>query len=83
MAEFRLETDRLVLREWRDADRDLFWQMTFDAQMMRYLLPVTRESNAAAIDRQQAWQAEHGHCMWVTEGDPLRRCVLYRIQRPQ
>lgn len=77
MGEFRLETGRLVLREWREEDRDHFWQMTSDAEMMRYLLPATRESSDAAIDRMMASQAEHGHCFWVVERQSDRRTIGY------
>jgi RimJ/RimL family protein N-acetyltransferase len=77
MGEFRLETERLVLREWREADRHHFWQMTSDAEMMRYLLPLTREASDAAIDRQLAWQAGHGHCMWVAERKSDGRAIGY------
>ena len=67
MAEFRLETERLVLRAWRDDDRDHFWAMTRDSEMMRHLQPLTREQSDGAIDRQIAHQSEHGHCFWVVE----------------
>ena len=34
-------TDRLLLRRWRDEDREPFFRMCLDAEVMRYLLPMT------------------------------------------
>jgi RimJ/RimL family protein N-acetyltransferase len=67
MAEFRLETERLLLRGWREADREPFWAMAQDPEVMRYLLPASREECDGAIDRMTAMQAEHGHCFWAME----------------
>ena len=72
-----IETARLTLREWRDEDRDHFWEMTRDAEMMRYLFPLTREKSDAGIDRQLAHQAEHGHCFWVAECKQDSRAIGY------
>ena len=77
MGEFRLETERLILREWREADRDHFWEMTGDAEMMRFLLPSTREESDQAISRQMAHQAGHGHCFWVVERKDDLRAIGY------
>jgi len=49
VAEFRLEAVRRVLREWREEDRDHFWEMTRDSKMMRYLQPVTRNLSDQAV----------------------------------
>jgi RimJ/RimL family protein N-acetyltransferase len=62
-----IETERLLLRAWRDEDRDRFWAMEQDFEMMRYLKKLTREESEAGIDRQVAHQAEHGHCFWAVE----------------
>ncbi len=78
MGEFRLETERLILREWRKEDRDHFWQMAAsDQEMMRYLFPLTREKSDEAIDRQISHQANHGHCFWVVEHKDARRAIGY------
>jgi RimJ/RimL family protein N-acetyltransferase len=34
---FRLETERLVIREWQPGDRDAFRAMAQDPVVMRYL----------------------------------------------
>ncbi len=62
-----IETARLRLRPWREADREPSWAMAQDPDVMRYLLPLTREESDAAIDRMMAMQAEHGHCFWAVE----------------
>lgn len=73
MAEFRLETERLVLREWREEDRDSFWEMAQDPEVMRYLPATTRDEMDAAVGRLQAAQAEHGLSLWALETkDPDR-----------
>lgn len=68
MAEFRLETDRLILRDWRDQDRAPFHVMSSDPRVMATLGPLmSREESDALIDRVQARQFEHGHTFWAME----------------
>ncbi len=68
MAEFRLETDRLVLREWRDTDRVPFHAINTDPRVMKFLGPLmTLEDIDALIARLRKMQAEHGHCFWAAE----------------
>ena len=67
MAEFRLESDRLLLRTWR-AEEDLapFHAVCSDPQVMATLGPVmSRDEVAALIARMQGIEAEHGHCFWA------------------
>ena len=71
VAEFRLETERLVLRSWRDEDRTPFAAICADAQVMATLGPVVdRTQSDALIDRVKAMDAAHGHTFWALE----RRC---------
>jgi RimJ/RimL family protein N-acetyltransferase len=66
MAEFRLETERLVLRSWRDEDLDPFHAINSDPEVMATLGPVmTRDEVAALIERMRGIEAEHGHCFWA------------------
>lgn len=66
MAEFRLETERLVLRSWRDADLDPFHSLCSDPEVMATLGPVmSRDEVAALIERMRGIEAEHGHCFWA------------------
>ncbi len=68
MAEFRIETDRLVLRGWRGADADPFLAMGQDPRVMEFLgPPMEREDIDAALDRQVNSQRRHGHCFWAIE----------------
>jgi RimJ/RimL family protein N-acetyltransferase len=62
-----IETPRLLLRAWRESDREPFWAMAQDAEAVRFLPPWTRAGSDAAIDRMMAMEAEHGHCFWVAE----------------
>ncbi len=65
---FRLETERLVLREWRDDDLDDFLAIRRDPKVMATLGPLqSRAEVAATIERMQKHQSEHGHCFWVVE----------------
>ena len=60
-----IETERLLLRPWRDADRDPFWAMAQDAEVMRYLPATDRADSDDTIDSMIAAQAEHGYCFWA------------------
>ena len=68
MAEFRLETPRLILRDWRDEDWAPFLDGTNTPEGMRWLGGVMDAAK-------QQWQRErllgyardHGHTFWVVE----------------
>lgn len=63
-----IETDRLILAEWRDDHRDAIAAINADPVVMRYFVaPMTRAETDAQIDRQIAAQAEHGFCFWAVE----------------
>lgn len=63
-----IHTDRLILRCWTEADRAPFHAMCNDPRVMAFLGPIqSHEESEAAIHRQQALQAEHGHCFWAIE----------------
>ena len=48
----QLETPRLTLRRWRDADRASFAEMNADPAVMHFFAaPMTREQSDEAIDR--------------------------------
>jgi RimJ/RimL family protein N-acetyltransferase len=93
MGEFRLDAGRLILRSWRDGDIEPFAAMGRDAEVMRYLGRLATHAEAqAAIGRMVERRHSCGHCFRAVErkadgmfpglSDPLRRHILYRIERP-
>lgn len=63
-----IETERLLLREWRDADRDAFYRITSDPRVMEFFPAIlTREQSDALIDRCKAHQREHGFTFFAAE----------------
>lgn len=63
-----LTTDRLHLREWREADVEPYFAMCSDPEVMQFLLPITsRDEIRAFIERQRASQAAYGSSFWAVE----------------
>jgi RimJ/RimL family protein N-acetyltransferase len=63
-----LRTDRLLLRPWRDADRQAFARMNADSEVMEFFVaPLTRGESDALVDRFEAGFAEHGFGVWAVE----------------
>ncbi|MFN3517129.1 MAG: hypothetical protein ACK4YM_08220 [Novosphingobium sp.] len=64
MAEFRLESERLVLRSWRaDQDGHPFHVVCSDPKLTAKAGPVMiRDEVAALMARMQGTEAERGHC---------------------
>ena len=63
-----IETPRLLLRRWREADAEPFFAMGQDAEVMRYLgPPLSREDCAATIARQNALADDWGSCFRAIE----------------
>ena len=61
-------TGRLILREWRDEDRDAFLAMCNSPAVMEHLGgPATAAEVDAGIARVRACQAENGYCFWAME----------------
>lgn len=83
MPEFRHDTARLTLRDWRAEDWDTFWEVTNTEPVMRWLGGVADEATrTAARARVESYQADHGHTFWVVErredGALLGFCGLKR-----
>lgn len=70
----RLETERLVLREWRDADREPFAGLNADPRVVEHLSgPLDRAASDALVDRIVARWASDGHGLWAVERRADRR----------
>ena len=93
MREFRIETERCVLREWRgDADWDDFFFHTNTIDGMKWLGGVLDDDGMAATRaRVEACEAKNGFCFWLVErkmdggameGEVLGFCGLKRADAP-
>jgi RimJ/RimL family protein N-acetyltransferase len=64
----RRETDRLILREWRDGDREPFARMNADPQVTEFLAgALTRDESDELVDRIVLRWAEDGVGQWAIE----------------
>jgi RimJ/RimL family protein N-acetyltransferase len=81
-----METQRLILRDWSNADREpMFAHLNSQPNVMLYLLGVqTREKTGEMIDKFRGWQRDHGHTFWAVErkddGALLGFCGLKRVE---
>ena len=63
-----IETERLILRSWREADQAPFHAICADPQVMATLGPVMdRAQSDALILRVRATEAAHGMTFWAME----------------
>lgn len=72
MTEFRLETERLIMRGWLQGDLDAFHAINSDPRVRETLGPImTRDEVADLIIRMQRLQERDGCCFWalVTKAD--------------
>ena len=66
--DFRLETERLRLRPYRDDDLDELHAMFSDPEHMQwYPAPFEREESLAWLERQMAGHRERGFALWIVE----------------
>lgn len=62
------ETQRLLVRQWRAADREPFAALNADPIVMAHFpAPLAREKSDATADYCERHIAEHGWGVWVTE----------------
>ena len=67
----QLHTERLILRHWREADREPFARMNRDPRVMEFLaMRPSREESDALVDKIETHFREHGFGLWAAE---LRR----------
>jgi RimJ/RimL family protein N-acetyltransferase len=63
-----IDTPRLRLRCWEDADREAFAVMHADPEVMHdYGGPISHEESEAKFDRYVAAYRQHGFCRWAVE----------------
>jgi RimJ/RimL family protein N-acetyltransferase len=63
-----IQTERLILREWRDEDHAPFAAMGRSQAVMKHLGDLMGDEQvAAAIARQRGFQVTYGHCFWAIE----------------
>jgi RimJ/RimL family protein N-acetyltransferase len=63
-----LSTPRLVLRQWRDSDREPFAALNADPEVMEHFPAVfSREESDARVDRYAAGIAERGWGIWAAQ----------------
>lgn len=64
----RIETERTVLRRWKDSDREPFAAYNADARVMTHFPRVlTREESDAMVDRTEADFDRQGFGLWAVE----------------
>ena len=68
MADFRHETERLVLRDWREEDWPVFWQHTNTPAVMQWLGGMADACTMkGARERLEGYARDHGFTFWVCE----------------
>ena len=68
MGEFRQETERLILRDWREEDWPEFFEHTNTPAVMKHIGPVMDETAMAdARQRYTSWAKRDGHTFWAVE----------------
>ena len=91
-APFRLETERLVLRDWTEQDQAPFMRHTNTPDVMRWLGGVLDDDRAGQmIERLAAYRRDFGFTFWIVErkqdgghlaGEILGFCGLKRANLP-
>jgi RimJ/RimL family protein N-acetyltransferase len=87
MVEVVVETERLRLRTWSEADKAEFVRTTNRPAVMRWLGGVQSEqSMAAGFERIDGYQRDFAHTLWVVERKSdaalLGFCGLKRVNSP-
>lgn len=71
-----IRTERLILRNWEDRDRDLFYRINSDERVMEFF-PFRRDRAQAdaKMDEFRAWIAEDGYGFAAAEIIETRQCI--------
>lgn len=71
-----IETERLLLRPWRDADREPFYRITSDPRVMEFFPAIpTRQESHALVDRCQQHLHAHGFTFFAAELKEAARLI--------
>jgi len=63
-----IDTERLILRGWREADLRPYYAMGQDRDVMRYIGPLATPGDVRSTrNRMNGRLARHGHCFWAVE----------------
>ena len=69
-----IRTDRLILRRWRESDREPFAALNADPVVMEHMQGLmSRERSDAFVDRIEAHWDAHGWGLWAVRSTPMRR----------
>jgi RimJ/RimL family protein N-acetyltransferase len=87
MAEIAAETERLILRDWRDEDEAAFYSVMNTPEVMRHLGGLqTRRDWRSSFERIRGFTADWGHTFWIVEDKQTREllgfCGLKRVNAP-
>jgi RimJ/RimL family protein N-acetyltransferase len=63
-----IRTERLIMRRWREADREPFAALNADPEVMRYFpAPLDRAASDALVDRIEDLFRQQGFGLWALE----------------
>jgi len=87
MSQIAVETARLILRDWEDADEQGFYSVMNTPAVMRHLGGIqTPEQWHAGFERIRGFTLDFGHTFWIVEnkmsGELLGFCGLKRVNAP-
>ena len=81
-----LETERLILRNWTDADCDALFEILQDAEVVRHIddrRPFSREKTRQFLDSMKKYERENEFCRWKviekSSGEIVGTCGFGRI----
>ncbi|MBR8653406.1 GNAT family N-acetyltransferase [Achromobacter sp. Marseille-Q0513] len=77
-----IETPRLLLRQWRAADRQSFAELNADPQVTEFLVPLDAAQSDALADRLAAEIDEHGWGVWAVEAPGVAPFIGFVGIRP-
>jgi RimJ/RimL family protein N-acetyltransferase len=63
-----MDTERLIMRRWRESDREPFAAMNADPEVMEHFpSPLTRVESDAFVDKIEWGFDEYGYSLWALE----------------